>query len=485
MIERLADPYQWFTIAYVITVIFMIITVIQQKGDPAKTISWVIVISVIPILGIVLYFLIGKNYRKEKIFSRKGIADTEHIRRLENAQIINLNKKSFLKNPKIRTKAHIMKMLLKSEKALMSGKNRVSILNNGKATFHSIIHALNEARHHIHLEYYIIEDDRIGNKIRRVLIRKAKEGVEIRLIYDDLGSWSLNKKYINSLQEAGIETYAFMPVHFRNLSNKINYRNHRKIIVVDGKIGFVGGLNIADRYLDGIPEIGIWRDTHIRIEGEAIPSLQAVFMMDWFFVSKKPLPQNELFFPKSAIEEECLVQIVASGPDSDWAGIMHAYFSAIATAQHSVYISTPYLIPNETILTALKTAGLSGVDVRILLPARSDSRLTSWGTFSFLEELMECGVHIFFYEKGFTHSKLMMVDGVFCSVGTANIDIRSFDQNFEINAMIYDENITGQLEKSFAEDLLNSREINLEEWKKRPKRWQRREAIARILSPML
>ncbi len=485
MIERLTDPYQWVTAAYVITVIFMIITVIQQKGDPAKTISWVILISVVPIVGIILYFLIGKNYRKEKIFSRKGIADSEHIKKLGRAQILNLNKKRFIKNSRIRAKASIMKMLVKSEKALMSEKNKVSILNNGKETFRSILLALKEARHHIHLEYYIIENDRIGNKIRRVLIRKALEGVKIRLIYDDLGSWRLNHSFLSSLHEAGIETYAFMPVHFRKLSNKINYRNHRKIIVVDGKVGFVGGLNIADRYLDGIPEIGIWRDTHIRIEGEAIPSLQAVFMMDWFFVSKQSLPESEDYYPPITVEEECLMQIVASGPDSDWSGIMHAYFSAIATAQHSVYISTPYLIPNESILTALKTAGLSGVDVRILLPARSDSRLTYWGTFSFIEELLESGIRIFFYEKGFSHSKILMVDSVFCSVGTANIDMRSFDQNFEINAMIYDENTTSQLEASFGEDLINSREINLEEWRARPKRWQHIEAIARIFTPIL
>jgi cardiolipin synthase len=246
----------------------------------------------------------------------------------------------------------------------------------------------------------------------------------------------------------------------------------------------MGGLNIADRYLQGNEELGIWRDTHIRIEGEAVGSLQVVFLIDWFFVSEEIL-QGESYFPPVKIKEHHLVQITASGPDSDWASIMQAYFAAITSAQSTIYISTPYFLPNESILTALKAASLSGLDVRIILPARSDSKVVFFSSRSYVTELLEAGIKVYFYEKGFPHSKLLLVDGVLCSVGTANLDIRSFDQNFEVSALIYDEDITMELQRAYLNDLQNSTEITLNEWEKRS-RWDGiRESVARIFSPLL
>ena len=471
-------------VVYFITAVFISLSVILDNRNPAKTISWVIILFVLPFLGLVLYLFFGQNYRKEKIYSRKGLEDFERIRSLSEDQMIELSTKEFMVNDKIKSKLHIIKLLLNNSKALLTERNRVTVLNNGRNTFRSIFSELRKAKDHIHLEYYIIDDDKLGNELKDILIEKAREGVSIKLIYDDVGCWRLSKKYLRELKEAGVEHFPFMPVRFPFFANRINYRNHRKIVVVDGRVGFVGGLNIADRYLYGNKKIGPWRDTHLKIEGEAVNSLQVVFLIDWQFVSGKAIT-NKNYFPKSRIVCNQLVQITASGPDSDWASIMQAYFGAIATARDYIYISNPYFIPNESILTALKTASLSGVDVRIIIPGESDSYLTYYSTLSYVQELLEAGIKVFFYQKGFIHSKIILVDDIFSSVGTANLDIRSFDDNFEVNALVYDEEICQVLKKSFHDDLSYSREILIEEYRKRKLVRKLAESLARVFSPLL
>ena len=472
-------------VLYIITIVFMVILVIQQRGDPMKTIAWLMVVTFVPLLGIILYFFFGKNYRKEKIFSRKELADSEQIKMLAQYQPGNKSDATNWPDKAAADKAHIMQMLYNSDKVLLTERNRVKILVNGKVTFENIIKELEKAEKHIHLEYYIIEDDHIGNEIRRILIRKAREGLEVRVIYDDIGCWSLSDEYILSLKKAGVRIFPFMPVRFPYFTNKVNYRNHRKIIVIDGKVGFVGGLNIADRYISGSEEIGPWRDTHLKIKGEAVYSLQSVFLLDWFFVSKRNIHDQDQYFPRMDITDQHLMQIVASGPDSDWASIMQTFFSAIATAKSYIYISTPYFLPNESILTALRTAALSGVDVRMLLPEQSDSKLVHWSSFSFIGELLDAGIKVYLYRKGFTHSKLMIVDDAFCSIGTANMDIRSFDQNFEINALIYDQRMTIAMRNIFMNDIKDLKYININDWDERPRWVFFRESVARLFSPLL
>ncbi len=473
-----------FEVLYIITLIFTVILIIQQKGDPLKTISWILVIFMLPIVGIVLYFIFGKNFRKEKIFSRKGLTDLEHIKVLSQNQFLNLSRENFFKNEKLQSKVNIMRLLLNSSKSLLTEHNKVTILQNGNQTFKSLIQAIEDAMHHIHLEYYIIEDDNIGNIIRNLLIKKSQQGVKIRLIYDDVGCWSLPNHFIDSLTDAGVDVYPFLPVRFPSLTNKVNNRNHRKIVVVDGKVAFMGGLNIADRYLQENDKIGIWRDTHLRFEGESVGSLQTIFLVDWYFVSDEIINSQE-YFPAPDTGDYHLVQITASGPDSDWASIMQAYFAAIASAKSFIYISTPYFLPNESILTALKTASLSGLDVRIILPYKSDSKIVFYSSRSYVTELIEAGIKVYFYKKGFPHSKLLIVDGVLSSVGTANMDIRSFDQNFEVSALIYDEAITAELLEKYYLDLNGSIQITQEEWEKRSKGEQLVESVARIFSPLL
>lgn len=471
-------------ITFLASIIFMIVVIVLENKDPTKTISWSLVLFLLPVIGIILYFYLGRSMHKKKFFSQKGISDHLSLDQLISEQTIKLNDNKFIKDEKLISKRNMMKLLINNSKALITEKNQVRVLNNGRQTFGSIIYEIENARDHIHMEFYIIEDDSIGNRIKDILVRKAREGVKVKLIYDDVGSWSLPRSYIRELTSAGAEVYSFMPVRVYAFANKVNYRLHRKIVVVDGKVGFVGGLNIADRYLRGLGQNNMWRDTFLKINGEAVRSLQTVFLMDYRFVSEK-LEIEDNFFPPLEVESKCLVQIVSSGPDSDWHSIMQAYFSAIATAEQYVYISTPYFIPYQSIMTAIKTASLSGVDVRLLIPDKNDSWIVGHGSRSYLEELLEAGVKVYMFYRGFTHSKLMIVDDVFASVGTANMDIRSFSQDFEVNAIVYDAKTTQSLKKDFLNDLTGSTQLELEKWRKRPRFDKTVESVARIFSPLL
>jgi cardiolipin synthase len=447
---------------------------------------WIIVLIFLPSIGLVFYIFFGQNYRKVKIFNRKTLRDLKYIDRMIKQQLYMVrNDEIFEYYPDKSKFKNIITLLLNNSKALLTEYNKINIYHDGKSTFNSIKKALLAANDSIHLEFYIIDNDNIGNEIKDILIRKAKEGVEVRVIYDDVGSWHLPKKYIKELKNAGIDIFPFMRVTFPSFTSKINYRNHRKIIVIDGKVGFMGGINIADRYIDG-GTFGHWRDTHLRIEGEAVQMLQVIFLVDWYFVSKEILlRKRKKYFPGHFVDTRHLVQLATSGPDSDWASIMQAYFAAINNAKHHIYIITPYFTPNESILTAIKTASLSGIDVRLILPHKSESKLVYWSTLSYLTELMEAGVKVHLYRKGFNHAKAISIDGIFAAVGSANIDVRSFEHNFEITAIIYDEEITKKLERQFHADIRNSIQINLKEWNKRPFYTTFKEGFARLFTPLL
>lgn len=472
------------TLVYVITVIATAIIIISQNRSPHKTMSWILVLILVPVVGIVFYLVFGQNYRKQKIFSRKGLVDFIKLEELSAEQLSDLAEKTYIHDPYIEDKTKIVRLLLRNSKAILTNINKVSILNNGDEKFRAMFKAMKKAKHHIHLEYYILESDNIGKELGNILIKKADEGVKVKIIYDDVGSWKLKKQFIRELEKHGIEFACFMPVSFPILTRKINYRNHRKITVVDGRVGFVGGINIADHYIHGNSKIPFWRDTHMMTEGQAAVALQIIFATDWYFL-KKELLDDPIYFPEPLIDDKTLVQIVASGPDSDWASIMQAYFTSITLARKNVYISTPYFIPNESILTALKTAALSGIDVKILIPGISDSKFVYFATLSFVNELLETGIEVYIYRKGFNHSKIIMVDNAFCSIGTANMDYRSFSQNFEVNALIYDPVVTSELTYWFFEDLKDSELIYLDEWTKRPVMNKFKANIARIASPLL
>jgi cardiolipin synthase A/B len=476
--------WQIFSLVFLITAIPVGIMIILEKRSPYKTAAWILVLILVPVFGVIFYLIFGQEYRKQKLFSRSGIKSLGKIRNLSLKQLRQIRHKRKYKNKIIYEKENIIRLLLNNSNSLLTTGNEIKILEGGKNTFEAIFEAIENARHHIHLEYYIFSDDKIGNQLKKILIEKSLQGIEVRIIIDDVGSWGLKQKFINELKENSIEIYPFMEVHFPRLTSQVNFRNHRKILIVDGIIGFTGGINIADRYIDGIKKIGPWRDTHLQITGDAVTCLQVVFAADWYFCINENLNGTE-YFPPFTENPGTAVQISASGPDSDWESIAQAFFAAIANARKKVYIVTPYLMPPPDILSALKVAALSNIDVRIIIPRKSDAFIPRWSSFSYIGELLEAGIKVYFYEAGFIHSKYIIVDDTFATVGTTNLDFRSLETNFEINAFIYDKDFTTALQKIFIADLQNSREINLIEWEKRPWHKKFRESVAHIVSPLL
>jgi len=486
------NPFSGFVIGFleVVSIIFLVtsiaiaVIIILEKRSPFKTIAWILILVLIPVLGLVVYLFFGQEYRKRKIFSRKGLKELGQIRSRTSKQLRLIHGGHFNLEKNISSYEKIITLLLNNSHSLLTTGNQVKILNNGEETFREIFDAIENAAHHIHLEYYIIENDKIGNRLKNLLIKKLSQGTEVRVIIDDVGSWGLGQKYINDLIENGAQVFSFMEVRFPRLTSKVNYRNHRKILVVDGEIGFTGGINFADRYLEGAKDIGPWRDTHLMITGDAVPCLQVVFAADWFFVSNENL-KGKKYFPPFTDAPGIPVQITASGPDSDWENISQAFFAAITGAKKQVYLTSPYFIPPPQIMAAIRSSAMSGVDVRIIIPEKSDAAISKWCSFSFVEELLEAGVRVYFFQGGFIHSKLLLVDSEMASVGTTNLDFRSLETNFEINAFIYDETVTRKLVRFFMADLRKSREIDLEDWQNR--RWENklRESLAHLVSPML
>ena len=462
----------------------MAIMIILENRSPYKTAAWILVLILLPIFGVIFYLFFGQEYRKQKLFSRKGLKSHRQFRKLSVNQL-RLFKKAFSKlDKKILQKENLIRLLLNNSDALLTTGNRLALLTSPAETFETIFKAIKKAKHHIHLEYYILSDDKIGNKLKNLLIEKAKDGIEVRIIVDDVGSWGLKKYFFEDLRNSGVEIFSFMEVRFPRLTSQVNYRNHRKIIVIDGQIGFTGGVNFADRYLEGKKRIGPWNDLHLQIEGDAAACLQVVFAADWYFVSRENV-SGEKYFPPMIDGEGVAMQISASGPDSDWENIGQAFFAAIANAKKRVYIVSPYLMPPPHIISALKTASLSNVDVRIVIPEKSDSPIPLWCSYSYVEELLEAGVKVYLYNTGFIHSKYIIADDVFSTIGTTNLDFRSLETNFEVNAFIYNEEFTASLVKVFRKDMQNSRQVKLRDWRQRPWHFKMRESFAHTVSPML
>lgn len=471
-------------VLYLLTVLATITTIIREKRDPVKSLAWIAVIALLPVLGMAVYVLFGRNWRKRKMFNRKGILDEEWIETVYEQQFSTLSDPALAATPEIENNRDTIRLMLGNSRALLALHNRVEVLQNGKATFSSLYEALKGAVHSIHLEYYIFENDRVGRQVESILARKARQGVEVRLIYDGVGTLWTEGSIFRRLRRAGVRVECFMPVAFPWLTSRVNYRNHRKIAVIDGRVAYTGGINIAERYLAGT-KLGRWRDVHLRIEGEAVKMLQSVFITDWHFVRPEEHLDPANYLSEAAPGPLCPMQIAVSGPDSDWETIMQAFFSAITRARREILISTPYFTPGAAMLMALKVAALSGIDVRLVIPDRSDSHLAFWATRSYVEELLEAGIKVYMYQGGFNHSKLVIIDGDFCSVGSANMDTRSFEDNFELSALIYDRAIAAELKASYEADLRSSRQVTLAEWRSRSAWADARESLARLLSPLL
>lgn len=465
--------------------IFLIgVVILIENRDPAKTMSWLLVLYLLPYVGFVFYILLGRNYRNRYRTKKKRSGDYPRSNMETAAEIQReiIDYFDLFNGEDAHVNKRMINLLLKNSNSPFTINNRIEVLTNGEVTFERIFEHIERARNYVHIEFFIIRNDILGNKFKDLLIRKAKEGVKVRLIYDSVGCWKLGKSYFESLRAAGCKVCPFYPVTFPVLSRDLNYRNHRKIVIVDGHTGFLGGHNVGDEYL-GKKELGFWRDTHIMIEGEAVYSLQDIFLNDWAFVSGCEI-QIEGMFPKLESYGETTTQVISSGPDSDWKTILQAYFAMISSAENRIWIETPYLVPEESLKMGLITAALSGVDVRIIIPSTADHFFVYWASQDSIEGLLEAGVKIYQYKKGFIHSKILLLDGSLASVGTANLDIRSLEMNFEVNAFIYDQTMVRRLEEDFYKDMNDSELLDYNVFRNRSLGRKLVEAVGRLVSPL-
>lgn len=462
-------------ILYIGMIVGTIIVIILDNRNPVKTMAWILVLLFLPWVGLIFYFFFGRSTRREKIISRKS------YNRLLKKPVAAYEEQKLDEVPE--TYERLIRLFWDTNQSLPFEGNQVDIYTDGYSKLAALIRELYKAEKHIHLQYYIFTNDAVGCIIRDILIEKAQAGVEVRVIYDDVGSWEVPHSFFEEMRDAGIEVRSFLKVRFPLFTSRVNYRNHRKIVVIDGKVGFVGGMNLAERYLKGF-KWGIWRDTHIRIKGKAVHGLQTSFLLDWYFVDRTLITSSR-YFPRVDSDGSSLIQIVTSDPVGPWKDIMQGLTMAISSAKKYVYIQTPYFLPTETILAALQTAALAGVDVRIMLPERADSIITHWGSHSYLADMLRAGVRVYSYRKGFLHSKLMVCDDMLSTVGSTNIDFRSFEHNFEVNAFMYDMETALEIKDIFLQDQRECQRISLKTWQKRPWYQKATESVVRLLAPLL
>lgn len=471
----------YFHVIVLLIYIFVTLTVMGKvlldNRQPAKTMAWLLVLTFIPVAGIVLYFFFGQDTRKEKVVSQNSLDQLTKRSMLEYVEQKDL----------LLPEEHheLIRLFISQNLAMPFKDNRISIYASGYDFFPALLRAIAGAKKHIHLDSYIFEDDPLGRLVADALIAKARQDVEVKVIYDDVGNWKVRNSFYEMMRDEGIEVHAFMPVKFPAFTGKINYRNHRKLCVIDGTTGFIGGMNIALRYVKGNGRQQ-WRDTHIKIEGGAVYGLQRAFLVDWFFVDRTLITDRKYYPPITIQPNSCLAQIVTSSPVSPWPDIMQGYVRILLAAKKYVYMQSPYFLPTEPVLFAMRTAALAGVDVRLMIPMHSDSKLVEWASRSYVLEAAEAGVKVLLYKAAFLHSKILVCDDTLCSCGSTNVDFRSFENNFEANAFIYDRDTALRMKSMFADDEKGC--VGLEETGypgQRSFAERLLESVVRLLSPLL
>ena len=433
-------------VIYQIIAIMAVIHVVMDNRQPAKTMAWALVIWFIPVVGIVFYLFFGINTRKERHVSERSMNQLTKRSMLEFAEQHDLRLPEKHKP--------LIDLFINQNLALPFKDNHIDIYTEGYTFFPALLAAIGQARQSIHIDMYIFADDALGTLVADALTDKAHEGVEIRVIYDDVGCWNVKHRFFERMREEGIQVMSYLPVRFPSFTSKVNYRNHRKIVVIDGNVGFIGGINIALRYVKGTGQMP-WRDTMIKVTGGAVYALQRAFLVDWYFVDRTLLSDRKYYPPVLRDEQtvnNCLAQVVTSGPVTPYPEIMQGFVRIILGARRYLYLETPYFLPNDSVLFALKTAALAGVDVRVLCPMYSDARFVEWASRSYLREVVEAGVQVSLYKPGFLHSKLMVCDDAITTCGSTNLDFRSFENNFEANIFFDDEGVALRMKKVYLDD---------------------------------
>ena len=463
-----------FLVLYTVTILSIVLVIITDNRNPLKTLPWIIVLVFAPVVGLLFYFFFGQNLSKRRIISRR--TRRRITMQLEEARDAG--------HPGIPEEYRPLATLLYSTThSVPLYGSCITPYTDGTSKMEALLAEIARAKHHIHIQYYIFCDDETGCRLRDALVEKVRQGVEVRILYDDVGCSGVKKSFFEGMRREGIEIFSFLHVKFPLFTSKVNYRNHRKIAVIDGRVGFIGGMNIADRYVRGT-EWGSWRDTHFRVEGSGAAGLQVSFLSDWSATTKQQIAAAE-YYPPAARFTDNIMQIVSSGPFGKWRTLLQADSYAIARARRRVWIQTPYYLPSDVLNSALQEAALAGIDVRLMLPARSDSKVVDLATHSYLDDMMKAGVKILFYMPGFLHSKLLIIDDMLSVIGSANMDFRSFEHNFEVNAFVYDGEFTARMASVFEEDQSRSHPLTPAEWFRRPRSRRVAESLMRVFSPLL
>ena len=473
-------------IHYVIAVL-AVVHVVMDNRQPAKTMAWALVIWFVPFAGVILYLFFGINTRKERMISQRQLDD------LSKRSMLGFVEQQGLTLPE--EHKPVIDLFINQSFSLPFILDDVEVYTDGYQFFPALLAAIGKARSHIHIDTYIIEEDPLGNLVADMLASKAREGVEVRLIYDDVGCWNVRHRFFERMREEGIEAVPFLPVRFPSFTSKVNYRNHRKLMVIDGEVGFIGGMNIALRYVKGTGRQP-WRDTMLRVTGLGVYALQRTFLIDWYFVDRTLLNERKYYPPTDNSRYEVrgtryekhysLLQVVTSGPVVPYPEIMQGFVRIIMAARQYIYIETPYFLPTDAVLFALKTAAVAGIDVRLLVPKENDAWFADWAGRSFLREAEEAGVKVSLYTAGFMHSKLMVCDDSICTCGSTNVDFRSFENNFEANAFIYSNEVACRLKQLFLTDESQSVRLTSLPSRMKPRFLVRLwESIIRMLAPLM
>ncbi len=485
--DGIVNVYRWMMDhLYIINIVFSLLIIFFQRRNPTTVWAWLLLLYFIPVLGFVLYLILGQNFRRERMFKMKEIeGEIKYAVRRQEESIYR--KKLRLRDPELDRFKRLILYNLNEAEAVLTDNNDIRIFTDGREKFRTLLSEMDHARNYIHVQYYIIKNDELWKEIEEVLVRKARQGVEVRVLFDSMGCRGMHHSDWVRLQKAGIRVAEFFPALLGKLQLRVNYRNHRKIVVIDGRIGFVGGFNVGREYIGKDKKFGYWRDTHVCIEGSAVTSLAVRFVLDWNYAARENLFLEDRLFeiPTYVRNGRDPVQIISSGPDSGSQEIRNNYLRLIHMARKNIYIQTPYFIPDDDIRDALEIAAKSGIDVRIMIPCKPDHPFVYWATYSYLGEMIEAGARCYTYDNGFLHAKCMCVDGLVTCMGTANMDIRSFSLNFEVNAVIYSARTTERLMDAFENDIAKSTLVTRKRYEQRDFVIRIKEQFCRLLSPVL
>lgn len=481
-------PFDTITVVPIIiflNIILAITIIFLERKDPSSTWAWILVLTFLSFVGFILYLMLGRPMRKKHLFRWEGQKDIG-IDKLISYQIDALEENTLEFNcEEVGKHKSLIQMNLKTSDSVLTQDNHVEIFTDGVKKYEALIEDILNAKDHIHIQYYIFKLDNLGQRLFAALKKKAQQGVKVRILYDEMGSRGVKKRQFKELLELGGEVEVFFPSILPLINPRLNFRNHRKIVIIDGRIGYIGGFNVGDEYLGLNKKFGYWRDTHLRVEGSSVHPLQTRFLLDWNQASNNNINYSGRYFPAIPKKGDVAMQIVSSGPDTEWPSIKNGYLKLLMSAKRYIYIQTPYFIPDNSFLNAIEIAALSGIDVRIMIPNKPDHMFVYWATYSYVGQLLRAGARVFIYENGFIHAKTIVIDDEISTVGTANIDVRSFSLNFEVNAFIYNPAISHDLAEIFEKDIFDCTELTLEKYKNRSNRIKFKESISRLLTPIL